>query len=160
MGNGISSRMGIGSSRVRSRVRTEEDCRTTINNHDMILMLDELTSQYVTIKHNNNGEKVSIIINWQVFKNKVNDLIEELSQNIKNKNRKLNVRDQMSHIKDCLKSEMNEFTIEHSRTDDASNMISFDIVIRGYSTGGRRSKTYCTKKGKRKGTKRRGYRRF
>ena len=71
MGNGISSRMGIGSSRVRSRVRTEEDCRTTINNHDMILMLDELTSQYVTIKHNNNGEKVSIIINWQVFKNKV-----------------------------------------------------------------------------------------
>ena len=61
----------------------------------------------------------------------------------------------MRSIEDCLTSGMNKFTIEHG---DMSNMISFDIVIRGYSTGGRRSKTYRTKKGKRKGTKRRGYR--
>ena len=154
MGNGISSRMGIGS-RVPSRVRTEEDCRTTINNHDMILMLNELTSRDVKITNNNHGEK-EFTIDWDIFEQKVNDLKIGLSEE-----KKKNIKLQMNDIKDCLKSGIKNFTVDDPGSSGSSDMINFTIEIREYITGGRRSKTYRTKKGKRKGTRRRqrGHRR-
>ena len=157
MGNGISSRMGIGS-RVPSRVPIVdrgENCRTIISNADMILMLNELTSRDVKITNNNHGEK-EFTIDWDIFEQKVNDLKMGLSEK-----KKKNIKLQMNDIKDCLKSVIKNFTVDDPGSSGSSDMINFTIEIREYSTGGRRSKTRRTKKGKRKGTRRRqrGHRR-
>ena len=161
MGSGISSRMGIGSSRARSRVPIvdrEENCRTIIGNVDMILMLNKLTSEYgVTITNNNDGEKEYVTINRNIFKQKVDDLEMGLS-----KEKKEDIRNQMHRINDCLKSGIKNFTIDYPGSSGSNGMINFIIEIRGDITGGRRSKTYRTKKGTRKGktAKKRGHRRF
>lgn len=84
------------------------------------------------------------------FINKVNKIAEELSE--PDKSAFLREKDA---ILACVKNGNNEFIVEHVGDTIHDEMISFDITITPNATGGRRSKTYRTKKGKRKTARRR-----
>ena len=144
MGSGISSSKKVGSKEVIRRINnSQEACRRIINNSTMINnVLMGLPTPTIT-----KGE----------FINKVDKVAQDLSEPYKSAFLR-----EKDAILTCVQNGNNTFDIETVGRSSSNEMLDFTITITPNATGGRRSKTYRTKKGKRKGTKRRrrGYRRF
>ena len=132
----------------------------TIVNRDMILMLNGLTNGTGVTIGDKNGDKV-INIPKGIFEEKANYLLNELLTDEKlDPTKSVNLLDQIIRINECLGSGTNTFTVDDPGESPRDGTKNFSIIITPNATGGRRSKTYRTKKGKRKTRRRqRGHRR-
>jgi len=142
-------------------MENKEACKNiTIVNREIILMLNGLISEGGVTISDNKGEKV-INIPKGIFKTKVNEVAKTLLAGPLSKNNKDALSQQVKKINACLDSGTTTFTVDYPGEHLRDEMLHFSIIITPNATGGRRSKTYRTKKGKRKGTRRRqrGHRR-
>jgi hypothetical protein len=138
---------GSSNEEVSKRERNnKENCRTIINNSDMIMMLRDLSKK---------GNSRTVSITRSVFEGMVNERAESLLETDK-----VALLKEKEAILGCVDSGTTEFDIDKPSYNGSSNGIALTIIIT--SAGGRRSKTRRAKKGKRKETKRRrrGHRRF
>ena len=116
-----------------------ENCRKIITNPNMIIMLRDLS---IGLPKNSDG---NVTIEEKEFKYRVDKFAELLIKTDKDE-----LLEEMGKILHCVKSNATDFHIEIP-LPKSSDTIDLYIKITPTATGGRRSKTRRTKKGKRKG---------